>query len=91
KVNVFFYVGCVGTMPGVVQIALSRGNTIVKQLTCPEWITEYPYRTDRLTYSYSTESLNTLKKLFGTDVFPLSTEYNANATGNHLQYYQPSR
>lgn len=78
-------------MPGVVQIALSRGNTIVKQLTCPEWITEYPYRTDRLTYSYSTESLNTLKKLFGTDVFPLSTEYNANATGNHLQYYQPSR
>ncbi|MET0463549.1 MAG: endo-1,3-alpha-glucanase family glycosylhydrolase [Chitinophagaceae bacterium] len=75
---------------GAVQLTLTRNNKTIHDLICPEWITSQPYRTDRLTYSFSTESLNTLKNLFGTDKLPRSTEYNASLPGNHLQYYKSS-
>ncbi|MCG2617407.1 glycoside hydrolase family 71 protein [Terrimonas sp. NA20] len=73
---------------GAVLITLTRNNKTIRQLNCPEWITKQPYRTDRLTYSFSTESLNTLRNLFGTDKLPQSTEYNPTIPENHLQYYK---
>jgi len=41
---------------------------VVKQFTTPEWITEQPFRTDRLTYSYSSEHERLSHELFGEDV-----------------------
>jgi len=53
--------------PGPVTVRVSRDGSVVKQFTTPEWITEQPFRTDRLTYSYSTEHERLSQGLFGED------------------------
>jgi hypothetical protein len=73
---------------GPVTVSLIRNNKEVEKLVCPEWITDKPYRTDRLTYSFSNQSVSSLKKIFGDAVLPCSSEYNAGAEGNHIQYYK---
>jgi len=53
--------------PGPVTVRVSRDGSVVKQFTTPEWITEQPFRTDRLTYSYSSEHERLSHGLFGED------------------------
>ncbi len=66
--------------PGPVVISLMRNQKEVLRLRTPEWITNNPYRTDRLTYSFSSECLNYHKDIFG-DIRPVhSVEYNREAT-----------
>ena len=73
---------------GAVAVLLKRDNKEVAKLICPEWITDKPYRTDRITYSYSNQSEQSLKKLFGNISLPRSSEYNADASSNHIRYYK---
>lgn len=76
------------SVPGPVAITFFRNDQPVQKLSCPEWITDKPYRTDRLTYSFSNQSKATMQKIFGNIELPLSQEYNASAPGNHIRYYQ---
>lgn len=62
--------------PGSVSIVLARNNTAIEKLVCPEWITGKPYRTDRLTYTFSNRSLFYYQQLFDGREVMLSTEYN---------------
>jgi hypothetical protein len=73
---------------GPVVVSLVRNDKEVEKLVCPEWITDKPYRTDRLTYSFSNQSAASLKKIFGDAVPSFSAEYNAEANGNHIRYYK---
>jgi len=72
-------------------VALIRNGKTADSLHCPEWITSKPYRTDRLTYSFSNQSKNTLLQLFGDSSLPRSTEYNAKVPGNHIRYYRQTQ
>jgi hypothetical protein len=47
--------------PGPVHVTLSRGGFQIIDFTAPEKITDHPYRTDQLTYSYSSEYINFYK------------------------------
>lgn len=61
---------------GPVKVAIMRNGRMIKSFQTPEWITDRPLRTDRLTYSFSTEFQNFHKAIFG-DMEPIySTEYN---------------
>lgn len=73
---------------GPVAVSLIRNDKEVEKLVCPEWITDKPYRTDRLTYSFSNQSAASLKKIFGDAALPFSTEYNAETNANHIRYYK---
>jgi len=74
---------------GPVSISLTRDGKQAERLDCPEWITDQPYRTDRLTYSFSNRSQETIEVLVGPSAARLySTEYNAGANGNHIRLYQ---
>jgi hypothetical protein len=53
--------------PGPVTVRVSRDSSVIKQFTTPEWITVQPFRTDRLTYSYSSEHERIFADLFGED------------------------
>ncbi len=44
--------------PGPVHVSVSRDGAPTIDFTTPEKITDHPYRTDQLTYSYSSEHLN---------------------------------
>lgn len=60
---------------GEVRVELTRNNQPLLTLTAPEWITDAPYRTDRLTYTFSSEFDTIFRDLFG-DVAPIhSREY----------------
>jgi hypothetical protein len=61
---------------GAVTVAILRNGTAVKKFTAPEWITDKPYRADRLTYSWSTETESYYKSVFGNEMPVYSTEYN---------------
>lgn len=74
--------------PGPVEVILERESRIVEQLTCPEWITDKPYRTDRLTYSFSNQLEANYKEIFGIMPSLYSKEYNADAPGNHIHFYK---
>jgi Leucine-rich repeat (LRR) protein len=66
----------VPSQPGAVNVAIRRNGEITKSFKTPEWITDSPQRTDRLTYSFSTEFQNFHMDIFG-DLPPIySTEYN---------------
>ncbi|MDH7462745.1 endo-1,3-alpha-glucanase family glycosylhydrolase [Chitinophagaceae bacterium 26-R-25] len=65
---------------GAVTAAIIRNGLEVKKFTTPEWITDKPYRSDRITYSYSSEFGKYYKSIFG-DLPPIySMEYNADST-----------
>ncbi|MES2431425.1 MAG: endo-1,3-alpha-glucanase family glycosylhydrolase [Bacteroidota bacterium] len=62
--------------PGAVKVAVMRNGIVTKQFATPEWITDKPLRTDRITYSYDTEFNNFHKDLFGDKPPMYSTQYN---------------
>jgi hypothetical protein len=51
--------------PGPVTAEVTRGGEVVAALTTPEWITLGPYRTDRLTYSFSSEFGRLYGQIYG--------------------------
>eukprot|EP00928_Gymnodinium_smaydae_P017845 TRINITY_DN1680_c5_g1_i1.p1 TRINITY_DN1680_c5_g1~~TRINITY_DN1680_c5_g1_i1.p1 ORF type:complete len:600 (-),score=126.00 TRINITY_DN1680_c5_g1_i1:216-1991(-) len=60
---------------GPVSVQVLRGEEEILSFTCPEWITDEPYRTDRLTFAYSSDHLEVFRDIFG-DVEPIvSDEY----------------
>lgn len=66
------------SQPGAVNVAIYRGGVKTKSFQTPEWITNNPVRTDRLTYTYDTEYENFHTDIFGK-TFPLySGQYNPN-------------
>lgn len=79
-------------VPGEVKIILKRNGQVVSETVCPEWITDKPYRTDRLTYSFSNQFTTLYQKTFGKD-YPVlqSAEYNPAAANNRIALYQPKK
>ncbi|MEI9956231.1 MAG: endo-1,3-alpha-glucanase family glycosylhydrolase [Ferruginibacter sp.] len=67
-------------LPGAVNVTLARNGVNAVSFVCPEWITGKPYRTDRLTYSYSNQSAAFYKEIFGNIPVIYSKEYK-NTTG----------
>lgn len=61
---------------GAVKVAVMRDNKVSKSFTTPEWITDKPLRTDRITYSFDTEFMNFYKDFFGNRPPIYSTQYN---------------
>jgi len=61
---------------GNVNVRLSRNNQKIMDFKTPEGITDKPYRTDRLIYSFSSECLNFYKAIFGNLPVQYSTEYS---------------
>jgi Glycosyl hydrolase family 71 len=53
---------------GSVKVSVYRGGATVLQFTTPQKITLHPYRTDRLTYSYSSEFDQFYEPLFGKEL-----------------------
>lgn len=53
--------------PGPVTAEVSRDGEVVAALKTPEWITVDPYRTDRLTYSFSSEFDRIYSRIYGDD------------------------
>lgn len=68
--------------PGPVEVEVKRRDESVVRFTTPEWITFEPYRTDRLTYSFSSEFERIYRRIYGVDA-PLHTsmEYAENEEG----------
>lgn len=65
-------------LTGNVHVIVSRNRQAIIELTTPEGITDKPYRTDRLIYSFSSEFYHFYKDIFGNLPPLYSTEY---ATG----------
>jgi len=61
---------------GPVAVALLRNNKQVLQFSTPEAITDKPYRSDRLTYTYSSEFKAFYQDLYKDFKPSFSTEYN---------------
>ena len=61
--------------PDSVNVAVSRKGEKVIDFSMPEWITNKPYRTDRLIYCFSSEFYNFHKDVFGDLPSVFSTEY----------------
>jgi hypothetical protein len=74
--------------PGAVNVSCSRSGQVVAQFNCPEWITDKPYRTDRMTCSFSNYSDAMIRNLFGNALTVDPGEYNANAPGNNIHFYK---
>lgn len=73
--------------PGEVKVSLKRNGITIVQFACPEWITDKPYRTDRLTYSFSNQFPAFHKAVFGDYPVIYSAEYNPAAAGNRISFY----
>ncbi|MEM9065234.1 MAG: endo-1,3-alpha-glucanase family glycosylhydrolase [Planctomycetota bacterium] len=67
--------------PGPVRVSLARGTASVASLVTPEWITQAPYRTDRLTYSFSSEFERYFGEIFGEAPRHTSMEYAEDELG----------
>ncbi len=65
---------------GPVSIAVSRSGKTTVKFSTPEGITDHPYRTDRLTYSYSSEFDRFYKNLYPGFKPQYSHEYNPQFT-----------
>jgi hypothetical protein len=66
------------SQPGAVSVAIQRNGVVTKSFVTPEWITDNPLRTDRLTYTFDTEFQSFFHDIFG-DMPPIySTQYNKN-------------
>ena len=61
---------------GAVKVAVLHNGVVTKSFTTHEWITDKPLRTDRLTYTFSTEFDNFNKDIFGDRPPLFSTQYN---------------
>jgi len=78
---------CFRATPGQVKVLLTRNGKEIARLVCPEWITDKPYRTDRLTYSFSNQSTDFYKTVFGESPILYSEEYNPAAADNKISCY----
>jgi hypothetical protein len=78
------------TEPGPVSIKVVRGKKTILKVTAPEWITAEPYRTDRLTFVYSSQCPKYYRDVFGSSKIPVSDEYALDAQGvpNWKKRYQ---
>jgi len=65
---------------GPVHVMISRNGKTTVKFTTPEGITDHPYRTDRLTYSYSSEFDRFYKNLYPGFTPAYSHEYNPGFT-----------
>ncbi len=65
---------------GVVKVSVNRDNITTVHFTTPEGITDKPYRTDRLTYTFSSEFDGFYDGLFPGFKAGYSHEYNSNFT-----------
>ncbi|UAY50731.1 endo-1,3-alpha-glucanase family glycosylhydrolase [Ferruginibacter albus] len=67
------------SQPGNVSVAIERNGVVSKSFITPEGITDKPQRTDRLTYSYSTEEKDFYGDIFGNmplkDISQYSTKH----------------
>ncbi len=64
------------SQPGPVSVAIERNGIVTRSFKTPEWITDAPLRTDRLTYTFDTEFQDFFHAIFG-DIPPIySTQYN---------------
>lgn len=63
--------------PGQVNVTVSGNHYARIHFITPEGITCCPYRTDRLTYSYSSETSAYYTELFGARKIPYSSEYSS--------------
>jgi hypothetical protein len=61
--------------PGKVNVGVARKGKPVLKFVTPEGITEKPYRTDRLLYSFSSECPTIHKLIFGDKPMLQSNEY----------------
>jgi len=61
---------------GPVRVTVSRNGKTTVKFSTPEGITDHPYRTDRLTYSYSSEFDRFYKNLYPGFTPGYSHEYN---------------
>lgn len=57
--------------PGAVTVSVVRGKTKVVSFTTPEWITQAPYRTDPVSYMFSSDHDWYFKKIYGTAKAPV--------------------
>lgn len=62
--------------PGSVNVIVSRDKEKIIDFNTPEWITDKPYRTDRLIYSFSSEFDQYHYSIFGDKPPLYSKEYN---------------
>lgn len=62
--------------PGSVNVSIFRNGVKTNGFEAPEWITDKPKRTDRLTYTFDTEFLNFHRDIFGNSPPVYSVEYN---------------
>lgn len=69
----------IAAQQGSINISVSRGGKECVRLNPSEWITDKPYRTDRITYSISSECSNFYKEIFGKEPTARSLEYNLDA------------
>lgn len=60
-----FQIGSIPSEPGEVTVRVERDGETIIEFTAPEEITDQPLRTDRLTYSYSSEFHREFDALFG--------------------------
>lgn len=88
KINQGLQVSRFAAKPGPVNVTYTRTGKETIKLNCPEWITDKPYRTDRLTYTFSNKTLSTFKEIFGDMVPILSQEYNLSFPGNATHFYK---
>ena len=61
---------------GAVELGVKRGGKTVLSVVGDEWITDKPYRTDRLTYGKSSRFGFYFERLYGGVEPPVSNEYN---------------
>ena len=67
---------------GRVKVEVKRGGRTVTSVSPPEWITDKPYRTDRLTYMYTNRFAEYYSKLFDPKTKPpVSDEYAEDGEG----------
>ncbi len=67
---------------GKVEVQVKREGQLVCSVTPPEWITDKPYRTDRLTYMFSSRCEEMFHTLYGKDLkLPISDEYAEETPG----------
>jgi len=87
KVEPGLHSTCFAASPGEVKVLLKRRGQEIARLVCPEWITDKPYRTDRLTYSFSNQATDFYKTVFGDSSIVYSEEYNPAAVDNKISCY----
>jgi hypothetical protein len=74
---------------GRVAISLSRNGEKTVDFFAPEWVTDKPYRTDRIIYSISSEFARFHKYIFGDLPPAYSREYDKDSTEIRLDMFSP--